>query len=58
MTPDLANRRTVLYAALGFVLLRRRDGTAPPETEALRQWLDTWRGHDDVVTVCERERAL
>ena len=40
---DLARRRSLLTAALGVALLRSRDGTAPPETEALRKWLDTWR---------------
>jgi hypothetical protein len=44
VTPDLARRRSLLTAALGFALLRTRDGSAPPETEALRKWLDNWRG--------------
>jgi hypothetical protein len=35
MTPDLARRRSLLTAALAFALLRKRDGSAPPETEAL-----------------------
>lgn len=42
---ELARRRSLLTAALGFALLRTRDGTAPPEAEALRTWLDTWRDH-------------
>ncbi len=54
MTPDLARRRSLLTAALGFALLRTRDGAAPPETEVLRRWLDTWRGVGDVVTGMNR----
>ena len=55
MTPDLARRRALLTAALGFALLRTRDGSAPPETEMLCHWLDTWRGVDDVVTGMNRQ---
>jgi hypothetical protein len=55
MTPDLAHRRALLTAALGFALLRTRDGSAPPETKPLRQWLDTWQGLGDVVTGMNRQ---
>ena len=55
MNPDLALRRALLTAALGFALLRKRDGSAPRETEILRRWLDTWRGVGDVVTGMNRQ---
>jgi hypothetical protein len=59
VTPDLTRhltrRRSLLTAALGFALLRTRDGSAPPETEALRKWLDNWRGIGDVVTGMNRQ---
>src|SRR5215470_4199535 len=53
--PDLARRRSLLYAALAFTLLRTRDGAAPPETEWLRRWLDSWRGVGDIVTGMARQ---
>lgn len=55
VTPDLARRRALLIAALGFALLRTRDGAALPETEMLRRWLDSWRGVGDVVTGMNRQ---
>jgi hypothetical protein len=55
MTLDLARRRSLLFAALGFALLRTRDGSAPPETEGLGKWLDTWHGLGDVVTGMNRQ---
>jgi hypothetical protein len=55
MTPDLARRRSLLTAALGFVLLRKHDGSAPPETETLRKWLDNWQGVGHVVTGMNRQ---
>jgi len=52
---DLAHRRALLTAALGFALLRTRAGSAPPETGMLRRWLDTRRGLGDVVTGMNRQ---
>ena len=49
------NRRSFLTAALGFALLRTPDGSAPPETEALRKWLDNWQGVGHVVTGMDRQ---
>ena len=51
MTPDLARRRSLLTAALGFALLETGCGQpAPPEVQTVRKWLDSWRGVSDVVT--------
>jgi hypothetical protein len=50
VTSDLTRRRSLLTAALGFALLRRADGAAPPETEPLRRWLGNWTGVGHVVT--------
>jgi hypothetical protein len=47
---DLARRRALLTAALGFALLDTRGKPAPPEVKTVRAWLDTWRGVGDVVT--------
>ena len=55
---DLAHRRALLTAALGFALPRTRDGSAPPETETLRKWLDTRRGVADVVTGMHRQSYM
>jgi hypothetical protein len=49
------NRRSFLTAVLGFALLRTRDGSAPPEIEALRKWLDNWQGVGHVVTGMNRD---
>ena len=54
MIPDHARRRSLL-TALGFTLLRKRDGSAPPETQVLRRWLDTWTGIGHVVTGMQRQ---
>jgi hypothetical protein len=55
MTPDLARRRSVLTAALGFALLGTRGKPAPPEVQTVRRWLDNWRGVGDVVTGMNRQ---
>jgi hypothetical protein len=52
MTPDLARRRSLLTAALGFALLDTRGQPAPPEVQTVRTRLDTWRG---VVTGMNRQ---
>jgi hypothetical protein len=41
VTPDLAHRRALLVTALAGALLRTRDGSAPSETRAVRQSLET-----------------
>ena len=41
---DLARRRPLLTAALGFALLDTRGKAAPPEVETVRRWLDNWTG--------------
>ena len=44
MAPDLARRRALLTAALGFALLDTRGKPAPPEVQTVRTWLDKWTG--------------
>ena len=51
---DLARRRALLTAALGFTLLDTRDKPAPPGVQTVRAWLNTWRGLGDVVTGMNR----
>ena len=55
MSPDLARRRSLLTAALGFALLDTRGKPAPPEVQTVRKWLDNWRGVGDVVTGMNRQ---
>jgi hypothetical protein len=55
MTRDLARRRALLTAALGFALLDTRGQPAPPEVQTVRKWLDTWTGLGPVVTGMERQ---
>jgi hypothetical protein len=50
MQTDLARRRSLLYAALGFALLDTRGKPAPPEGQTVRTWLDSWTGIGHVVT--------
>ena len=49
MTPDLARRRSLLTAALGFALLDTRRKPAPPEVQTVRRWLDNCRGSGRVT---------
>src|ERR1700704_5087262 len=48
--PDLARRRVLLTAALGFTLLDTRGKPAPPAVETVREWLNNWGGLGHVVT--------
>ena len=48
---DLARRRALLTAALGFTVLDPRER----ELRLLHAWLDTWRGVGDVVTGMKRQ---
>ena len=50
MIPDLARRRSLLTAALGFALLDTKGKPAPKEVQLVREWLDTWTGIGHVVT--------
>jgi len=52
---DLACRRALLTAALGFALLDTRGKPAPPQVKAVRAWLDAWPGVGDVVTGMSRQ---
>src|SRR5437867_10771261 len=45
---DLAHRRALLTAALGFHQLEWR-GEPPPAATALAHWLDSWRGVGAIV---------
>ena len=55
MTPDLARRRSLLTAALGFALLDTRGQPAPPEVQTVRTWLDNWQSLGQVVTGMNRQ---
>jgi uncharacterized protein YjbJ (UPF0337 family) len=44
MTSDLARRRSLLTATLGFASLDTRGKPAPPEVQTVRKWLDNWAG--------------
>src|SRR5207247_9807792 len=48
---DLARRRALLTAALGFTVLDPRER----ELRLLHAWLDTWRGVGDVVSGMKRQ---
>jgi hypothetical protein len=48
-------RRSLLAAALGFILLERRDLA---ELRLMRAWLDTWTGVGLVVTGMARQGSL
>src|SRR5207249_7628913 len=48
---DLARRRALLTAALGFTVLDPRER----ELKLLHRWLDCWRGVGDVVTGMKRQ---
>ena len=52
---DLARRRSLLTAALGFALLDTRGKPAPPEVQTVRRWLDNWTGIGHVVTGMTRQ---
>ena len=52
---DLARRRALLTAALGFALLDTRGKPAPPEVQTVRTWLDNWTGIGHVVTGMHRQ---
>jgi hypothetical protein len=53
--PDLARRRALLTAALGFALLDTRGQPAPPQVQTVRTWLDNWTGLGHVVTGMNRQ---
>lgn len=53
--PDLARRRTLLIAALGFTLLDTRGEPAPPAVKTVREWLNNWAGLGHVVTGMARQ---
>lgn len=55
MPDDLARRRSLLTAALGFALLNTQGKPAPPEVQTVRKWLDNWRGVGDVITGMNRQ---
>src|SRR2546425_8787809 len=49
---DMSDRRSLLVAALGFVLLR--NWRSVPELVTLHAWLDTWSGLGAIVIGMER----
>ena len=49
---ELARRRSLLYAALGFCELQPTSQT--PEIAAFQAWMLTWRGIGDIVVGMER----
>jgi hypothetical protein len=40
VTSDLARRRSLLTAVLGFAMIDTRGQTAPSEVQTVRRWLD------------------
>jgi hypothetical protein len=52
---DLARRRALLTAALGFTLLDTRGKPAPPAVQTVREWLNNWAGLGHVVTGMARQ---
>ncbi len=54
-SPDLARRRALLTAALGFTLLDTRGKPAPPAVKTVREWLNNWTGVGHVVTGMARQ---
>jgi len=55
VSPDLARRRALLTAALGFALLDTHGKPAPSEVRTVRTWLDNWTGIGHVVTGMQRQ---
>ena len=55
MSDDLARRRALLPAALGFALLDTRGQPTPPVVQTVRTWLDNWQGLGHVVTGMQRQ---
>jgi len=55
MPSDLARRRGLLIAALGFALVDTKDKPAAKEIALVREWLDTWKGIGHVVTGMARQ---
>lgn len=50
MAEDVARRRALLIAAIGFARLDTRGRPAPKEIQLVREWLDNWTGIGHVVT--------
>ena len=44
MSADLARRRALLTAALGFGLVDTKGKPAPKAIRRVRAWLDNWKG--------------
>jgi hypothetical protein len=55
MPDDLACRRALRTAALGFVLLDTQGKPEPPEQTMIKKWLDNWQGLGHVVTGMNRQ---
>jgi hypothetical protein len=52
---ELARRRSLLFAALGFALVDTQGKPAPKEIQLVREWLDNWKGLGHVVVGMERQ---
>jgi len=52
---DLARRRALLTAALGFALVDTKGKPAPKEIQLVREWLDNWKGLGLVATAMARQ---
>jgi len=52
---DLARRRSLLTAALGFALVDTKGKPASKEVQLVREWLDNWKGIGHVVTGMARQ---
>ena len=53
--PELARRRALMVATLGFAELPRVPADMVPAFQALHGWLGSWRGIGDVVRGMERQ---
>ena len=55
MSDDLARRRALLAAAVGFALLDTRGKPAPSEVQTVRRWLNNWTGLGHVAQGMRRQ---
>jgi hypothetical protein len=46
VTSDLARRRSLLTAALGFALVDTKGKPLPKEIQLVREWLNNWKASD------------
>jgi hypothetical protein len=55
MPPDLARRRALLTAALGFALVDTKGMPAAKEVQLVREWLDNWKGIGHIAVGMARQ---